>query len=431
MAGCTSHAWILFLSAAALAAFAAGRLPAQEVRRGCARHDLACWQQLYASECSRPAATLETCLVFLQHLETARRGAAYSSGVALLLGNTLQRLARTNVSPQAKERYLQRARAAYSEVVQKEPLKASGYLGLAAVAEPGDERVDWLRGAVQAEFQPAHMEVLATTLLSEVGGHTGELEAARVLEDAYTYEATDSEKWRYGASALQTYTVASERYPSATSGRAVDNVLLRIKDDIDYALLHRMLLEPESYLPHLAAAFTTICEKSIAVMVTLDDCMAGLELAVVTAERSSSAGTRRVLAEAVLAGMRTIAGESLPRSAIAQQKFVDWTERLVATTLEPVEVSANVLEAQADYTANLLDRADVLLAAIALVPTRGDLRLKAGATYVNLQVWTEALEQLRVAKYYLPPDEHEPVDELAATADKAYQASFFPPEIAE
>ena len=422
--------FLAVLSAVATVAIVGAPAPAQE-SGACARHDLGCWQQLYTAECSRPAATLETCLVFLQRLETARRGAANSSGVALLLGETLQRLAQADVSTQAKARYLRRARAAYSEVVRKAPLRASGYLGLAEVAETPDKRVEWLRGAVQAEFQPAHMELLAATLLSDVGGHTGDLEAAHVLEDAYTYERTDIEKWRYGASALQTYTVALERYPLATSGRAVDNVLLRIKDDIDYPLLQRMLLEPEVYLPHLAGAFATMCEKSIALIVTLDECMAGLQLAVVTAEGSGSAGARRALAEAVLTGMRTMAGESPPRSAIAQQKVLDWTHRLLATSLEPVEVAANVLEAQADYTANLLDRADALLAGIALVPNRGDLRLKAGATYVSLALWPEALEQLRVAKFYLPPEEHEPVDKLVATADTAYQAGFFPPEVAE
>jgi hypothetical protein len=40
--------------------------------------------------------------------------------------------------------------------------------------------------------------------------------------------------------------------------------------------------------------------------------------------------------------------------------------------------------------------------------------------------WPEALEQLRVAKYFLPPEEHERVDELAETADKGYQARFGP-----
>jgi hypothetical protein len=34
---------------------------------------------------------------------------------------------------------------------------------------------------------------------------------------------------------------------------------------------------------------------------------------------------------------------------------------------------------------------------------------------------------LRVAKFFLPAEEHERVDSLVAKADKAYQASFFPP----
>lgn len=191
-----------------------------------------------------------------------------------------------------------------------------------------------------------------------------------------------------------------------------------------------MLLDPESHLAYLDDAFATLCEKSIAAMVSLDECMAGLELAVTTAEGSTSAGARRLLAEATLTGMRTIAGESLPRSAEAQRKFLAWIDRLLLARLEPVEVSADLLEAQADYTAILPARADALRAAIELVPNRGDLRLKLGATYVSLWSWQEALEQLRVARFYLPPEEHERVDELVETADKAYQASFFPPAAA-
>lgn len=400
----------------------AGGAPAQEPS---ACRSLACWQALHATECAGATATVETCLVFLQRLETDRRR-GYSSGLALLLGETLHDLSQKDVSPQAKERYLRRARAAYGDVVENEPLSAAGYLGLAEVAADGEERVEWLRGAVQAEFQPVHMELLANALAG-VGGHTADLEAAHVLESAYTHEATNTAKWRYAASALQSYEIAAGRYPSAVSRKALDNVLLRLTDDIDYALLQRALLEPAAHLTYLAGAFATLCEQSIAAIVTLDECMAGLELAVATAERSTSAGVRRWLAEATLTGMRTIAGESLPRVPLAQRKFIDWIDRLLATRLEPVEVVADLLEARADYTALLPDRAAALLAAVEFVPNRGDLRLKLGQTYVSLWAWPEALEQLRVAEFYLPLEEHERVARLVETADKAYQARFEPP----
>ena len=400
---------------------------AAEVPAACERGDLKCLQELRKSECQQPAATLETCLVFLQRLETARRRSR-SSGLALLLGDTLQGIARQDdVSPQAKERYLRRSRAAYRQVVKDEPFNASGYLGLAEVAENGEERVDWLRGAVRAEYRPEHMELLANALSSEVGGQAADLEAARVTEDAYTYELTNTERWRYAVVALQRYTEAAERYPSATSERAVENVLLRIKDDIDYPLLQSMLLNPERDLAHLADAFAIMCEKSIAQIVEIDECMAGLELAVATAEDSVAAGTRRMLAEATLVGMRTIAGESLTRSAEARGRFIDWIDRLVMTELEPVDVAASLLEAKADYTPDPIEKTETLLTAIELSPNRGDLRLKIGATYVRLELWPEALEQLRVATLLLPPEEQEEVDRLVEKADEAYQASFFPP----
>src|ERR1700752_1509037 len=97
-----------FLGAADKAALPQERAP-------CARGDLACWQQLHTSQCAHAASTLETCLVFLQRLETARKG-SYSTGVALLLGETLGEVARKDASPQGKERFLQRARAAYRRV---------------------------------------------------------------------------------------------------------------------------------------------------------------------------------------------------------------------------------------------------------------------------------------------------------------------------
>jgi len=420
------HRALVILSVAVVSALADDAAAADQPA-ACERQELGCLLELHASECSRPASTVETCLVFLQRLETAKR-ASHSPGLALLLGKTLGRLARQDVSPQAKERYLKRARSAYSEVVRNEPLNASGYLGLAEVAAPGAERVGWLRGAVQAEFQPAHMELLANALSSEVGGHIGDLEAARVLEDAYTFESTSTEKWRYGASAWQKHKVALDRYPSVASERSVANVVIRVTDDIDYPLLQRALLEPESYLPYLAAAFATMCEKSIAEIVSLDECLAGLELAVSTAERSASFGTRRLLAEATLAGMRTIAGESLPRPLLLERRFVDWIDRLLTTEVGPVDVAASLLEARADYTAQLPDRADALLRAVELAPNRGDLRLKLGATYVSLRFWPEALEQLRVAEFFVPAEEHERVQRLVETADEAYQARFLPPE---
>lgn len=190
-----------------------------------------------------------------------------------------------------------------------------------------------------------------------------------------------------------------------------------------------MLLQPESHLAYLADAFATLCEKSIAAVMNLDECMAGLELAVSTAEGPVSSGSRRLLAEAALTGMRTIAGESLPQSPEAQRKFPDWIDRLLATRPVPVEVSANLLEAQADYTADLPDRADALVSATELSRNRGDLRLKLAATYVDLKLWPEALEELRVAKILLPPEQHERVDKLVETADAAYQARFLPPDV--
>jgi hypothetical protein len=128
----------------------------------------------------------------------------------------------------------------------------------------------------------------------------------------------------------------------------------------------------------------------------------------------------------VLVGMRTIAGEALPRSLETRKRFADWLDRLLTTMPEPVEVSADLLEARADYTAFLLERVDALVSATELSPNRGDLRLKLGATYVSLRSWAQALEQLRVAKAFLPLEEHERVDRLFQTADERYQARFFP-----
>jgi hypothetical protein len=399
--------------------------------RTCKPEDLVCLRARHASECRQPQSTPAACLVFLQHLETARRRGSDAAGVALLLGDTLHDLARKDVPDEAKERYLARARLAYGEAVKKEPFNASGYLGLAEVAATGDERVEWLRGAVRAESQPAHMELLANALAGEIGGHVGDLEAARTLEDAYTFEATATERWRYGVSAWQRYQEALTLYPSAASERSIANVVLRIKDDVDYALLQRALLEPESHLVYLADAFATMCEESIAEIVGLEECLGGLEAAVSTAERSASSGARRLLAEAALTGMRTIAGESLPSSAQARGRFIDWLDRLLATGPDPVEVAPNLLEARADYTPDLLERADTLLVATSLTPNRGDLRLKLGATYVDLELWPEALEQLRVAKFFSPPEEHERIDELVETAEQAYEARFLPPGVAE
>lgn len=408
--------------------FATAKAPVLAADAGdCKRGDLACFRALYESECAQAAATLETCLVFVQRLQTARRGSS-SSGLALLLGDALRDVSQKGVSPEAKARYLARSRAAYRQVVNNEPFDAAGYLSLADVAETGEERVEWLRGAVRAEYQPVHMELLANALFTEIGGHTGDLESARVLEDAYTYETANSEKWRYGVSAWRSYTDAAELYPAAISERARENLVIRIEDDIDYPLLQRALLEPEPHVAYLSSAFATLCEESIATLIEIDECMAGLELAVATAERPVPDGTRRLLAEAVLTGLRTIAGESLPQSLAAQRRFPEWIGRLLMTNPEPVDVSADLLEALADYTADLRERADALLAAIALSPSRGDLRLKAGATYVELELWPEALEQLRAAKVFLPPEEHPRIDELATKADERYQARFWPPD---
>jgi hypothetical protein len=94
-----------------------------------------------------------------------------------------------------------------------------------------------------------------------------------------------------------------------------------------------------------------------------------------------------------------------------------------------VDVAASLLEAKADDTPDLVERPDALAAAIELSPKRGDLRLKLGATYVDLELWPEALEQLRVATLLLPPEEQEGVDKLVEKADEAYQARFFPPDV--
>ena len=188
-----THRALAILSATVFLGAADETARAQEAAP-CARGDLACWQELQASECSGPTATRDFCLVFSQRLEGAQRG-AYVAAVSLLLGETLAGLADEEESPRAKQRFLQRARAAYRQVVENEPFNAAGYLGLADVAASGAERVEWLRGAVRAEYRPAHMELLASAL-SQEGGPTAELEAARVIEDAYIYSSTDIDRWR-------------------------------------------------------------------------------------------------------------------------------------------------------------------------------------------------------------------------------------------
>ena len=79
----------LAVCTAALLWSAVEQAPAADARSGCGRDDLRCWQDQHAAECSVAAATLETCLVFLQRLETLRGQSSYSTGVALLLGETL------------------------------------------------------------------------------------------------------------------------------------------------------------------------------------------------------------------------------------------------------------------------------------------------------------------------------------------------------
>lgn len=424
--------WTLaILSAGALWVGAVEPASAQQPP-ACGRDDLACFQLQYASECAIPASTLQTCLVFLQRLETARRRSS-PKDLTLLLGRTLRTVALKEESPRAKERYLERARAAYRDVVKSEPLDASGYLGLAEIAGTAEERVEWMRGAVQAEHRPDHMELLADSL-TKVGTEAGDLESATVLEDAFTLEARPTERWRYGVLALQRRAETADRYPQGDTARSLDNVVLRIKDDIDYPLQQRILLDPTSHLAYLADAFATLCDKSIAKIVGLEECMAGLELAVSTAEGAVDPGTRRVLAEAALEGMRTIAGEAIPKSSEHQAKFLVWLDRLLATDLSPVDVPADLLEARADFTEDLRERVGALLPAIELSPNRSDLHLKLGVAYVNLQAWPEALEQLRTADYLLLPEErdnHDLVAKLLDTATKAYEARFLPPETPE
>ena len=53
---------------------------------------------------------------------------------------------------------------------------------------------------------------------------------------------------------------------------------------------------------------------------------------------------------------------------------------------------------------------------------------EARTTYVRLELWPEALEQLRVATLLLPLEEQEGIDELVEKVDTAYQARFFPPD---
>ena len=101
-----------------------------------------------------------------------------------------------------------------------------------------------------------------------------------------------------------------------------------------------------------------------------------------------------------------------------------WLERLLALELSPVDVPADLLEARADYTEVLVEKVAALESAIELSHNRGDLHMQLGSTYVNLQLWLEALEQLRTADYLRPPEEHEPVVKLLETAEKAYAARF-------
>jgi len=257
--------------------------------------------------------------------------------------------------------------------------------------------------------------------------HTGDLEfraRARGRVYAGSYAAEKVALWpRWRGS------VRRRRGPYLLGKRASERCKTSdsLKADIDYPVLQRILLEPASHLPYLADAFATLCRRASPRSSRSTSAWRVSRLAVATG-RLVGSRTRRWIAEAVLRGMRTIAGEvRLDRRAPTEVSALD--RQAVARALAGGR-GADLLK-RAPISRKTSSRERRRCCRRSLCPNRSDLRLNSAPRYVNLQLWFEALEQLRVADYLVLPESTRstPRGEASSNANKAYDARFLPPDV--
>ncbi len=410
------------VSSAALLSLIAPASPAQSLL-GCDINDQSCLERMAENQCVLEGATTGSCLAFVEAVEQRlEESYTVSLGSTLAMANLL--LADAN-EPGAtvsatNSAYIEAARTAYEEIVERDPANADALLGLANIArlDGSEDPIARLRSAATASQSPFHMRLLANALRNEVGGFEGELESAQIYEKLYDREEVGPAKWALAENVWVQLTALEMAYPERVIRPLSPPFADTVRDDANLNAALQELQVPESSPQEVSDALELICLGPIAGIFGFDDCIDGIESSVTAALTATDDSDRDALISAAVNGIKSAANWRLPFARPDWQGvFNDWIDRLLISGIEDANILVELHVTRADYAGNSPARIDALSSALEIDPDSADLNLKLGTAYLDQRMWQEAREYLNIARTLAPTEDHANIDRFLRIAE--------------
>jgi tetratricopeptide (TPR) repeat protein len=391
-----------FIALSCLFLVPVGRPNAQSL--SCDRDDYRCLQREYESVCREPRfATRESCADWVQRLES--HPFAMAPDWRLIAAAAYGALADFSGSPERATQFRREETTIYRDLIAQNPRNVQALIGLSAVVDDSQERIDLLRRAIVVD--PNNRFALKA-LVSDLAASGSEGEAAPLLERAYT-SAKGRAKWKYAFDALLLYRrIGNSDAAERLRGRVLEDIGLTGSEN-------EVATRDFTDLVVASTTLSSVCDESVIYILGAATCLEAIESALQTIENSAALEQRTALADILMSAML-----SAGRSGTVQTFEPSWRSRFqrnVESVLASGVESGTIYDAYASFVASPEARLMALEKAAALAPADGQIVYRLGLAYLELHMEEEGIEFLRRARPLLPEWRHEVLDEHIRRAE--------------
>jgi len=353
--------------------------------RTCDVTDAICMGELVAASCSRPLPDeREPCIDILADL--GRRLSLGEPEVLMGAAFAHWMLAEFPISEPDAASHRASAEQLYLQVIALDPARADAYLGLAGVADSPDDRVRWLRSAVEASnFDSLASRSLARAL-DGLGTYESGIEAADVMRTAYAHYEPGRHKWYLAHDVLLRYRrlgLDAEALRFGEQAKADYGPEARLDELADAASA------PDSAIEILAS----LCSQEVASFVGANGCRTGVARIFAIAERVDDAELAR---ELVIGALREVM--ALPSQAVAStwaEDMVSWLERLLRADIDSWELYSALGRCRL-----ALDQSEAALAAFERASSIASESNAASRERADIDEYILSLRRSRVPDFY-------------------------------
>jgi tetratricopeptide (TPR) repeat protein len=373
----------------------------------CAVTDELCLQQEYEEVC-RNSSTVESCSAWLRSIQQSPQSAHPNLQLAAAAAHLA--ISDLTAGPAAKTPSRERAAALYAAVAQQDPTNARALLGLAALLDSRDEKIELMRRVVDLDpGNVMNLEMLAI-VIGMGGSQTDLAESAELMERAYELQPNGTKRWTLATEVILKYETASLR------GRAEE---FRVRAQAAIAperLLRETAQASASTSDRAEDATQQLCTIPIIAIVGAETCLEAARN-VVNAANSARGSTVQSLGDAALEVMKIASANSALLDAVDpdwRAEFEAATDGFLATQTALPRMYVNA----AAITKNGARRISIMKAAAARFPNDPDVAFALGLAHLDQRNKSDAIDALSRAQVLLPVERRLAVNQFLQRASE-------------